>query len=658
MTMPRLAPGVRVIEVSPGGPIIGAGTNTAAFVGTALTGDPGEPRLLLSWDAFVRAYGDGGPLPSPSRWFARAVYGFFLNGGTAAYILRVSSGARSTVDLPSRQGGIAPEPALVVTARAEGTAGDALRVRVGDASLLADRLVAAGAPAGTSTLRIVTRQATVRAVTDARRLLQVDSTDGFAAGDRLEVTKTALPTRTVTVSAVEGAGLLRLQAALGTAQQDYVGATARITAVPAGTRELLVDVPAGFRLPDGVPAGAVVRITASGGVDEPNIVLASGTRSVTLAQPIGARLDVTANPAPALATLEFDLEITGGRPPTETFRFLSTTPGHPRYWGTAVTSDNVVLTEPPAPPAGVDDPRPAAGQQPVPLAGGANDDPQAAWSRITSDSSVLDPLTRLDDVSIVCVPGLTNAAAQQAVIAHCEAQGDRFAILDPPQRLDVQQILAHRQQLRTTPGFAAIYYPNILVRNSRTGTDELQPPSGHLAGVYARSDEQFGVHKAPANEGIAGGVALERRLTDADQAQLNDPGVNALRSFRGGPPVVWGARTLAEDRSFQYVNVRRLLLFLEESLRSSLATAVFAPNDIQLWKRLDRTIRAFLTRVWRDGALFGATPDEAFTVQIDERNNPEEDRRNGILTIWLFVRPTYTAEHIFVEIGLLVGDAQ
>jgi phage tail sheath protein FI len=166
------------------------------------------------------------------------------------------------------------------------------------------------------------------------------------------------------------------------------------------------------------------------------------------------------------------------------------------------------------------------------------------------------------------------------------------------------------------------------------------------------------VHKAPANEGIRGAVALESPLTDAEQALLNAPGVNALRSFRGGPPVVWGARTLAADRSYQYVNVRRLLIFLAESLRASLGPAVFAPNDIRLWKRLDRTIRAFLTRVWRDGALFGDTADDAFTVQIDEANNPDEDRRNGILNIWIYVRPTYPAEHILVEIGLLVGDAQ
>jgi uncharacterized protein len=653
MTTLRLAPGVRVTEVSPGGPIIGAGTSTAAFVGTCLSGPPGVPTLVLNWEAFTTEFGDGGQVPSPARWFARAVHGFFANGGTAAYILRVSSGKQAQVDLPSRQGGMSPEPVLTVTAVREGAAGNTLQVDVRESSLLATQLAAAGAPAGTVTLPIVTTETDVIAVTDGRTVLTVTSTAGFSSGDRVQVRKTGLTSREATVATVEGPGTLRLQSALGGGVDDFAGGTVRIRFVPAGTRDLMLDLPAGFRLSDGVPSGAVVRIS---GFTNSNVVLSSGPRTITLSRPLGGGIDVTTIPGPTITTLEFTLQITGGNPPSETFADLSTTPGHPRYWGTAVTSRNVSLSEPLAPPAGVSDPRPVA--QPYPLNPGTNDNIDAAWAQIVSNPDTLDPLTRLDDVSIVCVPGLTNAASQQAVIEHCESERDRFAILDPPPRLDVQAILAHRQQLRTTPGFGGLYYPNILVRNPQTGTNELQPPSGHLAGIYARSDALNGVHKAPANETITGAVAVERPMTDADQAQLNEPGVNGLRSFKGSPPVVWGARTLAEDRSFQYVNVRRLMIFLEESLRSSLGTAVFAPNDIRLWKRLDRTIRAFLTRVWRDGALFGATPDDAFTIQIDEQNNPEEDRRNGVLNIWIFVRPTYTAEHIFVQIGLLVGDSQ
>ena len=655
MTTPPQAPGVRVQEVSPGGPIIGVGTSTAAFIGTTLTGSPGAPKLMLSWDAFVREFGDGGPFPS-SRTFARAVYGFFANGGVAAYILRVSAGAQAATVLPSRQGGAKPEPAASVVAVPEGAAGNGLGVDVSNASLLADRLKAAGAPAGTSTLTIVTQETAVDSLTDGRQVLQVASSAGFTAGDRVQVRKNTLTAQEGTVLRVEGAGTLRLQAALA-GTDDFGGGTVRLKYVPAGSRTLALDVPSGLRLTDGVPAGAVIRVTAAGGVDETNVVTGTGVASVNLARPTGAALDVTDTQAPRLASMEFTLVVTGGSPPDQTFPFLSTTPGHPRYWITTVTTENIRLSEPDQPPAGVSDPRPAPGS--YALTPGTNDDPEAAWARIVSDPAIYDPLTRLDDVSIVCVPGLTNAASQQALVEYCEQERNRFAILDPPPRYDVQQILAHRDQLQTKDGYGALYYPNIWIRNPVTGLNELQPPSGHLAGIFARSDQVNGVHKAPANETITGAVALELTLTDGDQAQLNDiPGINGIRSFKGGPPLVWGARTLAQDRSYQFVNVRRLLIFLEESLRTSLRVAVFAPNDITLWKRLDRTIRAFLTRVWRDGALFGATPDDAFTVQIDELNNPEEDRRNGILNIWIFVRPTYTAEHIFVKIGLLVDDAQ
>jgi uncharacterized protein len=223
MTTPPQAPGVRVQEVSPGGPIIGVSTSTAAFIGTTLTGSPGVPKLVLSWDAFVREFGDGGPFPS-SRMFARAVYGFFANGGVAAYILRVSSGVQATVDLPSQQGGASPEPAASVIAVREGAAGNGLGVDVSNASLLADRLKAAGAPGGTTTLTIVTRETAVGGLTDGRRVLQVASTAGFASGDRVQVRKDTLTAREGTVLTVDGPGTLRLQSALG-GTGDFGGGT-------------------------------------------------------------------------------------------------------------------------------------------------------------------------------------------------------------------------------------------------------------------------------------------------------------------------------------------------------------------------------------------------------------------------------------------------
>jgi len=245
------------------------------------------------------------------------------------------------------------------------------------------------------------------------------------------------------------------------------------------------------------------------------------------------------------------------------------------------------------------------------------------------------------------------------MIDHCETMYDRFAILDSirgatPDK-DIRDQFA---DVRSERGFAALYYPWILARNPLTGMNERWPPSGHIAGVYARTDAQRGVHKAPANTNIRGALGLERLLTNEEQGPLNLMGINVLRVFpEQAQPLVWGARTTATDRNWQYVNVRRLFLFLEESIEEGIRWAVFEPNNLQLWQKLKRTITEFLTRVWRDGALFGATPKDAFYVRIDEVLNPPSTQALGRLYIEIGVRPAYPAEFIIVRIGIWQGDS-
>ena len=175
----------------------------------------------------------------------------------------------------------------------------------------------------------------------------------------------------------------------------------------------------------------------------------------------------------------------------------------------------------------------------------------------------------------------------------------------------------------------------------------------------ARSDSNRGVHKAPANEIVNGALGVQRTMSDVDQGQLNIQGINVIRQFQGGGrPTLWGARTTATDRNWQYVNVRRLFLFLEESIQEGIRWAVFEPNNTGLWKKLHRTITDFLTRVWRDGALFGETPDKAFYVRIDETLNPDSTRALGRLYIQIGVRPSYPAEFIIVRIGIWQGGSE
>jgi phage tail sheath protein FI len=189
----------------------------------------------------------------------------------------------------------------------------------------------------------------------------------------------------------------------------------------------------------------------------------------------------------------------------------------------------------------------------------------------------------------------------------------------------------------------------------------LCPPDGHVAGVYARVDAERGVHKAPANETLRGTVGVERLVTDAQQAALNPEGVDVIRTFPGlARPVVWGARTTVRKdiTDWTYVNVRRLLCYIEESIQESLRWAVFEPNDTALWQKLTRTVTAFLTGVWRDGALFGATAAEAFSVRCDAALNPPEERALGRLFLEVRVAPVRPAEFIVVRISLWDGGSE
>jgi hypothetical protein len=242
------------------------------------------------------------------------------------------------------------------------------------------------------------------------------------------------------------------------------------------------------------------------------------------------------------------------------------------------------------------------------------------------------------------------------MIAHCELMGDRIAILDPPPSLNPQQIKEWRVD---TAGYdskyAALYYPWPKVFDPSTGTNIFVPPSGHMAGIWARNDDTRGVHKAPANEVIRGAIALETQITKAEHDQLNPVGVNCLRSFPGRGIRVWGARTLSSDPAWRYLNVRRLFNYLEESILDGTQWVVFEPNDDALWARIRRTISAFLVMEWRKGALFGLTPDEAFYVKCDRETNPAEGIDAGQVVCEVGVAPVKPAEFVIFRLAQFSG---
>ncbi len=265
-------------------------------------------------------------------------------------------------------------------------------------------------------------------------------------------------------------------------------------------------------------------------------------------------------------------------------------------------------------------------------------------------------LEDIDEVSMALVPCVWSPRVHSALIQHCETLKDRFAILDVRRGLDIAAVRAGRQAIDTK--YAALYYPWIIVRDPSQARDVQLAPGGHMAGIYARVDTERGVHKAPANEVVRGIVSFAADVTKREQDLLNPEGINALRFFPGRGYRVWGARTLTSDAAWKYINVRRLFLYVEESILKGTQWVVFEPNDEPLWARVRATIRNFLRTQWRSGALQGATEDEAFFVRCDRTTMTQDDIDNGLLICELGIAPVKPAEFVVFRIQQKRPDAE
>ena len=262
-----------------------------------------------------------------------------------------------------------------------------------------------------------------------------------------------------------------------------------------------------------------------------------------------------------------------------------------------------------------------------------------------------------DTVSIIAVPGVTDPNVQLTLVAHCENLASRFAVLDiPKDAKKIDDVTAHRDIFDTT--YAALYHPWLQVFDPLDKKNISIPPSGSVMGIYSRSDNTRGVHKAPANETVRACVGLDCQFNKGEQDILNPKGVNLIRSFPGMGIRVWGARTASSDPSWKYVNVRRLFIFLEESIKANTNWAVFEPNDEVLWVRVKRTLEVFLTGIWRNGSLAGSSPEEAFFVNIGRDTMSQDDIDNGRLVCVIGVAPVKPAEFVIFRISQKTGDAE
>lgn len=454
-----------------------------------------------------------------------------------------------------------------------------------------------------------------------------------------------------------------------------------------------------------VKAGAVVEVIATG-VSNPNLVpdgndaLTVGDMRVvqvdaegrqTFVDQTGASPAITADDV--IQRVEMTVRVTVNAERIEAYAELAASPEQKRYIGELLQADDPVSDDLPVclkwDPTTSADPVPqflparlvaalqgnangrlAGGHDGV-LAGpddlaGKESDPDD----LTKKATGLEALGEIDDIAIVALPDSGNLidetvsfVAAQKLITHAEKLKYRIAVLDGPINSSFNDIRKFRGQLDSKYG--ALYYPWIRIFDPTArfaqGAPPKQlslPPSGFVAGIYARNDITRGVHKAPANEVVRGLTRFEVNINKPRQEVINPEGINALRFFEGRGHRVWGARTISSDPEWKYVNVRRLFIYLEHSIDDCTQWAVFEPNNRRLWGNIRRTVEDFLLVLWRDGALMGAKPEEAYFVRCDRTTMTQNDLDNGRLICLIGVAPVKPAEFVIFRIGQWTADAK
>ncbi len=271
----------------------------------------------------------------------------------------------------------------------------------------------------------------------------------------------------------------------------------------------------------------------------------------------------------------------------------------------------------------------------------------------TAVGPALEQFEAIDEIAIVAAPGLQET--RKYIADNCALLGDRVAILDSPPSVNLSATDAKTLLQPFTSDYAALYFPWLLVFDPAAADPKVPiavPPCGHLAGIYARVDNQRGVFKAPANEIVVGATGLAQPISKRNQDALNEKGINCIRNFNGDIRV-WGARTLGGDGNgqFKYISTRRLFNYLKESIDEGTQWTVFEPNSPELWARIRRSVTAFLTVVWRSGALFGSTPEEAFYIKCDAENNPPDQRELGLVVVDIGVAIVTPAEFVVFRLS-------
>lgn len=607
-----LTPGVYVEEFDSGAvPMQGASTSTAGFLGAAEKGPVrGLPELITSFADFRRLY--GGYLSKEQagnyRFLAYAVEHFFVNGGSRCYVTRVApadAAAAHNFDPASVLAeGDKPFRTLHIAAKNPGDWGNSIRVSF-------------EATDGYKTV--------VRAEVDAAKAqYRVKDAYGLSQGDVVRFAK-GKDRQLFTIKSVRD-DIIELDVAIAGFEPDQnefmpenylIVASFAMTITYGGEQEKFEGLSMNTYSPHYVTKvlgkSKLVDVQDLRDRDEYRDALAEQALELTV-----TLQDETATPF-ALATGQPDEVAAADAAGVATFKrnaYSYQLEAGKDGTISAMQADRFIGDESGGP-----------GQR-------------------TGLASFLDN----EEVAIMAIPGVTDLDVQVRLVAHCETLKSRFAILDLPIDLTKPDDILVKHRNLFDSSYAAIYNPWLQVFDPLEKRSIYIPPSASMAGVYSRTDVTRGVHKAPANEVVRGTTGLYVQYNNGEQDILNPRGVNLIRAFTGQGIRVWGARTLSSNGLWKYVNVRRLFIYVEESIKRNTNWVVFEPNDQPLWDRVHRTIDNFLTTTWRSGALQGGSPAEAFYVNIGRTTMTQDDIDNGRLICEIGIAPVKPAEFVIFRL--------
>lgn len=709
-----LSPAVFIEELSSGiKPIQAVGTSTAAFVGLAERGPVGRAVAIANFGEFMRTFGgfnDEGSL-------AFAVKAFLDEGGSSCYVVRAAHFAGT----PAVSTALPATHTFTRTARNTVRNGLAGAGKISSASGFSDIRIDGGPD---NALFLITYVSGTRTLTmtraDGAAASAVLATAAIPAGQTETVSFPTLNGTIVLDSQFNKANSIGLDAnnaaVTGTGVID--AATVRITA-SAGDISAINSTQLAL---GNLNTPANIGVTSAGGftgsfdgstAGVKTVALVSGTNSLTIQFNVTTAFDggetagsidlqhlknaaVTfKSPAPTLRidaaspgtwgnelSVEvshagdlFNIRVIDNGAPVESIENVSMDPLAPRYVVTAVARESARI-------AAVDlntaasaltalERRPDATTAATALTGGNDGLAGIGTTDYVGDETLgngLHAFDALDDVNIVAVPEAVNRDVHVQGMAYCENRRDCFYVADGPEAAaTADEVLNFKLARGLYAGgnalnskYGALYVPWIRVVDPRTGGRITIPPSGAVAGRYARTDTARGVHKAAAGvtDGrLATAVDLAVQFTAADQEKLNPRGINVIRRFPGTGNAIWGARTVSTDPEWRLLNVRRLFLFLEGSIEASTSWVVFEPNDATLWKAITRNISAFLRLQWLAGALVGATEEQAFYVKCDAETNPPDSVLLGRVITEIGVAPSKPAEFVIFRIAQFQGGS-